>query len=338
MAPPPEHETRELIEQLRNRRFRRRWTRVALIGLGAVVILAVVVTGVVLATATPNDDASGSTLSSVAQFATTEEVTTTSTTSARPATTDTVTTARPRTSSTTTTAEPTTTSAAATTTSAPATTTTTSRFAGKVIVIDPGHQAHADSALEPVGPGSSAKKAKVSSGTASILTGIPESAVALQVGLKLQAALHGLGVKVVMTRTAQDVDIPNSQRAQIGNKAGADLTVRLHCNGSGDRSVHGLFTLYPAPIKGWTDDIATVSKRAATIIQRDLVAATGAQDRGLQERSDLSGFNWSDVPVLLVEMGYMTNPAEDGQLRSGAYQDKIVQGLVRGISDFLKTQ
>ena len=142
-------------------------------------------------------------------------------------------------------------------------------------------------------------------------TGIPESEVTLAVGLKLRDALKARGVKVVMTRTTQDVDISNIQRAQMGNDAHADLTVRLHANGSGDRSVHGLFTLYPASIKGWTDDIATASKNAATIAQRDLIAATGAQDRGLQERSDLTGFNWSDVPVILVEMGYMSNPTED---------------------------
>ena len=207
-----------------------------------------------------------------------------------------------------------------------------------MIAIDPGHQARANGALEPIGPGSTRKKAKVSSGTSSVLTGIPESEVALAVGLKLQDALEARGIEIVMTRTTQDVDISNMARAELENKAGADLTVRLHANGSGDRSVHGLFTLYPASIKGWTDDIAAASKRAAIIAQRELIAATGAQDRGLQERSDLTGFNWSDVPVILVEMGFMSNPTEDKQLRTPAYQDKIVQGLVQAIVEFLRTE
>jgi N-acetylmuramoyl-L-alanine amidase len=207
----------------------------------------------------------------------------------------------------------------------------------QVVAIDPGHQLKANSELEPIGPGATKRRAKVSSGTASPTTGTPESEVTLAVGLKLRDALEALGVQVVMTRTAQDVDVPNSQRAKIANDVHADLAIRLHCNGGGS-SAHGLFTLYPASIAGWTDDIAVASKKAATIIQTAAIAATGAQDRGLQERSDLTGFNWSDVPDVLVEMGFMTNAAEDKLLESGAYQDKIVQGLVNGIVDFLEAQ
>ena len=298
------------------RRLRRTWGRVLLVTVGAAVALAAIITGVVLATGTSGDEAPGSTLASTAGVPTTETVTTEVT----PSTVHGATANGP------------------TTTFASGVTSTTNWLADKVIAIDPGHQAHANGALEPIGPGSARKKAKVSSGTSSVLTGIPESEVALAVGLKLQDALEARGIEVVMTRTTQDVDISNMARAKLENEAGADLTVRLHANGSGDRSVHGLFTLYPASIEGWTDDIAAASKRAATIAQRELIAATGAQDRGLQERSDLTGFNWSDVPVILVEMGFMSNPTEDKQLRTPAYQDKIVQGLVLAIVEFLRTE
>jgi N-acetylmuramoyl-L-alanine amidase len=293
---------------LRTKRIRRKWARGLLIGVGAAVVLGAVITGVVLGTATTGSTAAGPvTTQPVGAAAVTTEVSPSTTHSAA---TD-----------------------LATAPPAPATTSTTNWLADKVIVIDPGHQGRADLGLEPIGPGSTRKKAKVSGGTSSVLTGTPESVVTLAVGLKLRDALEALGIKVVMTRTTQDVDIPNSARAQIGNRAAADLTIRLHCNGSPNQSVHGLFTLYPASINGWTDDIAAASKRAAAIAQRDLIAATGAQDRGIQERSDLTGFNWSDVPVLLVEMGHMTNPTEDKKLGTGAYQDKIVQGLVQGIID-----
>jgi N-acetylmuramoyl-L-alanine amidase len=55
----------------------------------------------------------------------------------------------------------------------------------------------------------------------------------------------------------------------------------------------------------------------------------------LSARSDLSGFNWSDVPVILPEIGLMTNRAEDALLATDDYQDKIVQGLTEAILDFL---
>ncbi len=316
MSEPHERDTRELIRELQSKRRRRGLMRLVGAGLGAAVLVAAIVTGIVLATGPSGSGAPGSSVSATARVSTTA-ITSAPTTVA-------------------TTGEPVT-STSSTTTSEPATTSTTSWLSTKVVAIDPGHQAKANYELEPIGPGATTKKAKVSSGTASPTTGTPESEVTLAVGLKLRDALEALGVQVVMTRTTQDVDVPNSERAKIANDAHADLAIRLHCNG-GDPSAHGLFTLYPASIAGWTDDIAVASKRAATIIQAAAIAATGAQDRGLQERSDLSGFNWSDVPDVLVEMGFMTNKDEDLLLESGTYQDKIVQGLVDGIVEFLRAE
>ena len=292
-----------------------------LAGLCGVVLVAAIITGVVLAGGPSVGGASSSTVPTKVRVSTTAPTT---------PTTEVVTTEHRSSSSTTTKSKP-------TTTTEPATTSTTTWLSTQVVAIDPGHQAKADYGLEPIGPGATTKRARVSSGTASPKTGTPESEVTLAVGLKLRDALKALGVHVVMTRTTQDVDVPNSKRAKIANDAHADLAIRLHCNGGGS-SAHGLFTLYPASIRGWTDDIAVASKKAATIIQKAAIAATGAQDRGLQERSDLTGFNWSDVPDVLVEMGFMTNTAEDKLLESGAYQDKIVQGLVDGIVKFLEAQ
>jgi N-acetylmuramoyl-L-alanine amidase len=77
---------------------------------------------------------------------------------------------------------------------------------------------------------------------------------------------------------------------------------------------------------------------AASLAQRELIAATGAVDRGINARSDMTGFNWADVPVILPEIGFMTNPDEDRRLATPAYQDKIVQGLTRAILAFLGVQ
>jgi N-acetylmuramoyl-L-alanine amidase len=327
MGRPPYRETRELIDQLRSKRQRRKKGQIVLIVVGVVVVLAGIITGVSLATGS-SSGGPASTLATTKVMTTTKTTApATTSTNARPATTATVTSTAPSSS----------TSEAATTTTGEATT-TSNWLAGKVVTIDPGHQAQADSGLEPIGPGSSTKKAKVSSGTASPTTGTPESEVTLAVGLKVRDALEALGVKVVMTRTTQNVDVSNSERAKIANKADADLAIRIHCDGSTDHSVRGLSTLYPASIKGWTDDIAATSKKAASVVHRALIAATGAADRGTRERSDLTGFNWSDVPDVLVEMGYMTNAAEDKLLESQAYQDKIVQGMVNGIVEFLRTE
>ncbi len=206
------------------------------------------------------------------------------------------------------------------------------------MVVDPGHQGRANYDLEPVGPRSSTKKAKVSSGTAGVVTGTPESEVMLAIGLKLRDALWAAGIAVVMTRTSQDVDISNIERAQLANAADADLFVRLHADGAADRSVSGLFTLYPASIKGWTDDIAAESKAAAELAQRHLVAATGADDDGIHAGATSPGSIGRTCLPYLPRSGYMTNPAEDRLLASPAYQDKIVQGFVKAVEEFLRTR
>ncbi|OFW62064.1 MAG: hypothetical protein A2133_09390 [Actinobacteria bacterium RBG_16_64_13] len=236
----------------------------------------------------------------------------------------------------TTTSRATTTSGATTSTSVLSTTSTSAPHAGGlVVVIDPGHQAKGDSTLEPIGPGSTEKKAKVSSGTSGVITGTPESELVLAVSLKLRDSLAAQGIEVLMTRTTQDVTLSNVQRAQMANEAGADLFVRIHADGSTDAGTRGIHVLYPASIAGWTDDIAASSKKAATLALQELIAATGAKDRGLDARSDMTGFNWSDVPVILPEIGFMTNPDEDRSLATAAYQDKIVKGLTRAILRFL---
>jgi N-acetylmuramoyl-L-alanine amidase len=205
----------------------------------------------------------------------------------------------------------------------------------KLVVIDPGHQLHANNALEPVGPGSPTTKAKVSGGTASCNTGAPESALVLKVGLKLRDALRSYGLDVVMIRDTQDVNISNATRAQTANTAGADLFVRIHADGSTNSTVNGILMLYPATTQGWTDDIAAESARGATIALQEMVKATGAKNRGLSARSDLAGFNWSDVPTFLAEIGLMTNPAEDKLLATDAYQTKLVAGLTKAVLCFL---
>src|SRR5262249_7091487 len=138
------------------------------------------------------------------------------------------------------------------------------------------------------------------------------------------------------TRTATDgVSMGNVARARIANRAGAALFLRIHADGSVDRRARGTHTLYPALHRGWTDDVYAASRRGARLLQEELVGSLGFPDRGLQERADFTGFNWSDVPVVLVELGFMTNPTEDRLLATPAYQRRAAVGLCRGTMRFL---
>jgi N-acetylmuramoyl-L-alanine amidase len=205
-----------------------------------------------------------------------------------------------------------------------------------VVVIDPGHDLRANSETEPIGPGSSVRKIKDGGGTHGVVTGLTEAELNMMVAGRLRRLLERAGVRVVMTRTSTArTSIGNVARARIANRAGAGLFLRIHADGSADASLRGTHTLYPALRRGWTDDVYAASRRAAQTVQAELVRALGFPDRGLQERSDFTGFNWADVPVILVELGFMTNRTDERLLATAAYQQRAAVGLCRGTLRFL---
>lgn len=203
-----------------------------------------------------------------------------------------------------------------------------------VICIDPGHQAHANLTPEPIGPGSTQTKPMVAGGTTGINTRLPEHQFALAVSMKIKERLEARGVRVVMTRVTSDVDISNSQRAQVANAADADLFLRIHADGSTNTAAHGISTLYPSG-NAWVVPIEASSLRAAQLTHASVVGATGASDRGVVGRSDMAGFNWSVVPSIIVECGFMTNPTEDQLLASEHYQDHLADGITDGVMAYL---
>lgn len=206
-----------------------------------------------------------------------------------------------------------------------------------VVCIDPGHQAHSDSGLEPLGPGSPVLKPKVTGGATGVASGVAEYEVALELATNLQSRLEAAGVRVVMTRTTNDVDLTNVERAKIADDAKADLFIRIHADSSTDPSACGVSTLYPA-MNVWTRPIYPSSKKAAKIVQASVVHSTGAPDNGAEERADLAGFNWSVVPSVLVEAGFLSNSVEDRLLSSPRYQDQVAQGIADGALTFLRTR
>lgn len=206
---------------------------------------------------------------------------------------------------------------------------------GRVVVIDAGHQARANTAHEPIGPGASETKMKVTGGTQGVATRVPEHRVNLEVAHLLKAELEARAVTVIMVRETAEVDIANSERARIGNDANASLVIRLHCDGSNDPAVRGILTLVPSANQ-WTAGIVDSSRRAGEAVHAAVVAATGARDRGVVAVGNMSGFNWSTVPTIIVEMGVMTNADEDRLLSDSGYQGKLARGMADGAVAYLR--
>lgn len=185
----------------------------------------------------------------------------------------------------------------------------------KVIVIDAGHQTRAMSATEPIGPGSSQRKAKVTGGASGCVTHLPEYKLNLQVAKKLQKELVNRGYKVIMVRTKNNVRMSNVQRAKVANKYKADAFIRIHANSAGSSSVKGALTIAPASNNRYmTKANRKASQKLSKKVLKAMCKTTGAKNRGVMYTNSMTGINWCKVPVTIVEMGFMSNPSEDRKL------------------------
>ena len=205
------------------------------------------------------------------------------------------------------------------------------RLYGLRIGIDPGHQAQANYDKEPIAPGSSDTKAKVASGTSGVRTGISEYVTDLEIALKLRDALEAEGCTVYMTREVNEIDISNLERAEMMNDLGVDLVLRIHCDGATDKSANGIGMFVRQ-----TGEKQAESEAAAKVLLEAMSEATGAKARGVFLRDTYTMNNWSVVPCILVECGFMTNPDEDEKLNDPAYQELLAQGMVEGIARYFE--
>lgn len=150
--------------------------------------------------------------------------------------------------------------------------------------------------------------------------GRKEKDIVLSISNKVNSKLKSMGFQTIMTRST-DVYVTLANRYAIANNNKADLFVSIHAN-SGASSAKGIETLY----KNY--------KGLAESIQSNLIAETGATNRGVKYRSDLAVLNGTKMASALVEVGFISNPTESSQIGTNSYQEKLATAIVKGVAKY----
>ena len=225
---------------------------------------------------------------------------------------------------------------------APETLTRQFGLTAKTIVIDAGHGGKDPGAL-----GEGERQEKV---------------VVLSIAKKLRDALTAKGYKVLLTREGNTF-IPLKGRTQFATQNRADLFISIHANANRNREANGIETYYldvastdkasegiaarenadsgysiqelNTLLEGLVQESKSAdSQRLATAVQKELIRATGARDRGVKHARFVVLIGTS-VPAILIETGFISNPTEGKNLMSAAYQQKIAGAITLGIDKFL---
>lgn len=205
---------------------------------------------------------------------------------------------------------------------------------GHVVAIDAGHQAKANAEKEPIGPSSQTLKAKMPEGAVGTATGVKEYELTLTVAQKLESELKARGYQVVMVRTSHDVNLSDAERAVIANKSDAEIFIRLHANSMENSGVYGALAMCMTEYNPYNASLHTKSYALSKKIIDNICSLTGTKNRGVQKVDNSSAINWSEIPVSVVEMGFLSNPDEDRWLQSEDYQAKIVSGIAAAVDSY----
>lgn len=207
-----------------------------------------------------------------------------------------------------------------------------------LVVIDPGHQQKANLNLEPIGPGATTQKYKVTDGTTGVVTKKREAVLVLEMAFVLKEKLEAKGMQVLMTRTSQDVDVSNKERATFANDHKANLFLRLHADGSENPNQSGFAVLTPAEGSPYTKEIYAESLQISQTIVNKMRENHQVKVNGIKFRDDLSGFNWAKVPGVLLELGFMSNHEEDKKLSDPQYVNSLLQSVTDSVDEYRKSK
>jgi N-acetylmuramoyl-L-alanine amidase len=217
-------------------------------------------------------------------------------------------------------------------------------LAGKVIVVDPGHQLGNSNPkfakqMSQTKFNGAITKGCNTTGTATN-AGFPESTFTWKVAQKLKAKLEAAGAKVVMTRNSNSYNDWGPcvwDRAALANRLHADAMISIHADGASSGN-KGFFAMAPTRIKGWTDDVVKVDRRLSQAMIDGMKAAGAVPSNYISNQLLLSSItttlNMSNVPTTTIEVGNMRNSSDAKRMSSASGQQQYADWLFSGIRRF----
>lgn len=199
-----------------------------------------------------------------------------------------------------------------------------------VIAINADHQEKADTAKEPVGPGATTEKIKMSWGATGVKSGVAEYRLTLKLALALNEELKSRGYDTFLVRETNNVSLSEAERAKLANDT-ANIVIHIHANADDRAGISGIMAFYPSKDNKFVSALSEESKKLSDTLLTTLADETEAKNWGSIAKDDLTALNWSKIPVTHIEVGYLTNEEEDKLLQTEEYQEKIIKGIADGL-------
>ena len=204
----------------------------------------------------------------------------------------------------------------------------------KIIAIDAGNQTNPNVSQEAIGPGSDETKQGVTSGSTGATLGTKEYELNLIYAEALKDELEKRGYEVILTRDANEVDLTNQARAQLANNSGATSFIRIQMNYSTNSELSGIMAMTMTADSPYNASLHDDSYKLATRILQGATEKTGAINHGIYETKQLTAVNWSNIPVVVINLGYLSSSQDETNLLDENYRKDMVNGIADGIDYF----
>lgn len=204
----------------------------------------------------------------------------------------------------------------------------------KIIVIDPGNQANPNMSQEAIAPDSDVTKQCATSGNVGATYGIKEYELNLSYAKALKAELEKRGYQVTLTRDENEVDMSNQSRALFANSSGATTFIRIQMNYSANKELSGVMAVTMTGDSPYNSNLYADSNALATRILQGITDKTEAINHGIYETTEMTAVNWSNIPVVVINLGYLSNEQDETNLLDENYANDMVLGIADGIDYF----